>query len=818
MIKNYFKIAWRNLVKNKVFSFINILGLTIGITSCMLITLYILNEISYDRYQANGKDIYQVGTTFIQQGKEMKMPTTPAPMARAMQMDFPEITMTTRLMGLFAEDKTLMQYNGKNGELKSFYETKGYLADSAFFRMFTYNFIEGNPATALNNPNSIVLSEEIAEKIFGSQPALNKVIHISSSSNGDYDFMVTGVFKPNEKPSHIDSRFFLSMRGGAIEQNIIRNGSSFATNNIFFTYLQLKPGSDTKNLQARFPAFIDKYAGKDLKAMGFGKKQFLIALKDIHLRSGMDNNVSPSGSMTYLYILGSIALFILLIACINFMNLSTARSTKRSAEVGIRKVLGAEKGALVGQFLGESVFMSQIAFLFASVITGLLLPAFSSLAGKNLFMTFPGDTLILVSFLFLSILTGLLAGSYPAFYLSSFKPNKVLKGKFSNSLAAVSLRKGLVVFQFVISVVLIIASVVISKQMNFLRSADLGFDKERQIVIPLRSGTAKNIFSSFKNELTTQSQILGVGGSLYNPGVFNPSDNLLYKEGQSMNDAKRTRTNQVDANYLKTLNMKPVAGRLFSEEFPGDTNYRVILNECAVKEIGFSSPQDAVNKKVYFDSQGTQYGWEIIGVVKDFHFEDLHLPITPYSYQLNNPNNQFNYILVHAKPGDLSKLLTLMEKSWHKLNPSEPFEYSFLDDDFQKNYLTEIRLSSIVSYFTLIAIIICCLGLFGLATFSAEQRIKEIGVRKVLGASVTGIVALLSKDFLKLVLIAIVIASPLAWYVMHKWLQDFAYRIDMDWWIFVLAGIIATLIAFVTISFQAIKTANSNPVKSLRTE
>ncbi|HNW53549.1 MAG TPA: ABC transporter permease, partial [Bacteroidales bacterium] len=349
MIRNYFKIAWRNLVKNKVFSFINILGLTIGITSCMLITLYIINELSYDRYQANGKDIYQVGTTFIQQGKEMKMPNTPAPMAQAMQMDFPEIQLTTRLMGLFAEDKTLVQYKGDNGELKSFYETKGYLADSTFFRMFTYNFTQGNPATALNNPNSIVLSEEIAKKIFGSQPALNKVIHISSSSNGDYDFMVTGVFKPNAKPSHIDSRFFLSMRGGAIEKYIARNGSSFATNNMFFTYLQLKPGSDTKNLLARFPAFIDKYAGKDLKAMGFDKKQFLIALRDIHLRSGMDSNVSPSGSMTYLYILGSIALFILLIACINFMNLSTARSTKRSAEVGIRKVLGAEKGALVGQ-------------------------------------------------------------------------------------------------------------------------------------------------------------------------------------------------------------------------------------------------------------------------------------------------------------------------------------------------------------------------------------------------------------------------------------------------------------------------------------
>jgi len=806
------------MVKNKVFSFINIMGLTIGLTSCMLITIYILNEISYDRYQENGKDIYQIGTTFIQQGKELNMPITPAPMAQAMQMDFPEIKTTTRLMGLFAEDKTLMQYNDKNGESKSFYETKGYLADSTFFRMFTYKFIEGIPATALNNPNSIVLSEEISKKIFGNQQALNKIIHISSSSNGDYDFMVTGVFRPSARPSHIDSRFFLSMKGGDIEQYIARNGTSFATNNMFFTYLQLKPGSDTKNMVAKFPAFIDKYAGKDLKAMGFGKKQFLIALKDIHLRSGMANNVSPSGSMTYIYILGSIALFILLIACINFMNLSTARSTKRSAEVGIRKVLGAEKGALVRQFLGESVFISFIAFVFAFAITELLLPAFSSIAGKNLFMTFPSDTPVIVSFFFLSVFAGLLAGSYPAFYLSSFKPIKVLKGKFSNSLAAVSLRKGLVIFQFVISVVLIIASVVISKQMKYLRSADLGFDKERQIIIPLRSGVAKNIYSSLKNELTPNSQIMSVGGSLYNPGIFNPSDNLLYKEGQTMNDAKRTRTNQVDAGYLKTLNMKTVAGRLFSQEYPGDTNYRVILNECAIKEIGFKSPQDAVNKKVYFDYQGTQYGWEIIGVVKDFHFEDLHQPITPYSYQLNNSNNNFNYMLVHARPGDISTLLTSMEKSWHKLNPGEPFEYSFLEDDFQKNYLAENRLSSIVSYFTLIAIIICCLGLFGLATFSAEQRIKEIGVRKVLGASVSGIVALLSKDFLKLVVIAIVIASPLAWYVMHKWLQDFAYRIDIEWWIFLLAGIIATSIAFFTISYQAIKTANSNPVKSLRTE
>ncbi|HQW92203.1 MAG TPA: ABC transporter permease [Ferruginibacter sp.] len=818
MIKTYFKIAWNNLKKNKIFSFINIFGLSVGLASCMLITLYILNEISYDRYQHKGDQIYQLGTTFIKQGEEMHMPNTPAPMVQAMQMEFPEVEQTARLMGLFAEDKTLMQYKEKNGEPRSFYETKGYLADSTFFRMFTYHFTEGNPVTALNEPKTVVLSEEIAKKLFGDQPALNKLVHISSSTNGDNDFLVTGVFKPYDKPSHIDGRFFLSVKGGDIEEYIKENGANFANNNMFFSYLQLKPGSDIKNLQAKFPAFIDKYAGKDLKAQGYGKKQFLTALKDIHLRSGMDKNVTPSGSKTYLYILASIAFFTLLIACINFMNLSTARSSKRSAEVGIRKVLGAEKGSLVRQFLGESVFMSLIAFVFAFTLTELLLPAFNSVSGKNLSLSFSQDSLIIAVFFLLSVITGLFAGSYPAFYLSSFKPISVLKGRLSNSLAAVSLRKGLVVFQFIISVVLIIASVVITNQMHYLRSADLGFEKERQVIIPLRSGTAKNMYASYKNELTKLSQIRSVGASLYNPGIFNPSDNLIYKEGQTMNDAKRTRMNWVDAGYLKTLNMKPVTGRLFSEEFPADTNYRMILNETAVKEVGFASAQDAVNKKVYFDYQGQQYGFEIVGVLKDFHFEDLHLPITPYGYQLSSSHNQFNYMVVHAKPGDMGSLLKTLETTWHSLNPQEPFEYSFLDDDFQKNYEAETRLSSIVSYFTLIAILICCLGLFGLATFSAEQRIKEIGVRKVLGASVAGIVALLSKDFLKLVVIAIVIATPLAWYVMHKWLQDFAYRIHISWWIFLLAGIIAAVIAFVTISLQAIRAANANPVKSLRTE
>jgi len=816
MLKNYFKIAWRNMMKNKVFSFINILGLSTGLTCCMLITLYILNETSYDRYQKNADNIYQVGTDFIGLGNFKKQPTTPAAMGEIMKSVFPEIQQTTRLVRLFAEDKTLLQYTPQNDAVKSFYETKGYLADSTFFRMFTYNFIEGNPVTALSNPNSVVLSEEIANKIFGNQPALNKVIHISSSTNGDHDFQVTGVFKPIDKPSHIDGRFFLSMMGGDVADMIKRAGTNLANNNMYYTYLLLAPGSDPKKLEAQFPAFVDKYAGKDLKAVGFQKAQYLVALKDIHLHSGSDNDVTPSGSVTYLYILASIALFTLLIACINFMNLATARSSKRSSEVGIRKVLGAEKKFLIAQFLGESVMMSLIAFVFAIIFTELLIPAFNGLSGKNLSLNF-SNIGIAVVFLLLSILTGLLAGSYPAFYLSSFNPAKVLKGKFSNSLAAVSLRKGLVIFQFVISVVLIIASVVIAQQMKYLRSADLGFDQERQIVIPLRSENAKKIYFAFKDDLLKQSSIANVGASAFYPGISNYADNILYKQGESMQQGKDIRMNYVDTRFLQTLKIEPVAGRLFSDDFPSDTSNGIILNQKAIKELGFASPQESIGKKLYFDFQGKNYSFNIVGVVKDFHYEDLHLPITPYGFQLSM-QPQYNYMIVHAKPGNINNILGTIRNSWHNLNPSEPFEYSFLDKDFQKNYDAEDRLSAIVGYFTAIAILISCLGLFGLATFSAEQRIKEIGVRKTLGASVSSIVTLLSKDFLKLVAIAVLIASPLAWLAMNKWLDSFAYRIRINWSVFVITTVLALLIALITISFQAIKAALANPVESLRSE
>jgi putative ABC transport system permease protein len=816
MLINYLKIAWRNLIKSKTFSFINIFGLAAGLTCCMLISIYLIHEFSYDRYQPDVDNVYQMATTFSMNHKDFTLADVPAPMAATVKKEFPEVRQYTRLMQLSTfEDKTMLQYRAPGAPPLSFFESKGFLADSSFFRMFSYHFIEGSAASALDQPNTIVVSEEIAHKLFGSTTALGKVIHVSSGSNGDHDLVVKGVFRPMDQPSHIDANFFMSFAGGDMEDFMRRQENDFATNNMFIAYLRLVPGTHPATLESKFPAFLDKYAGRQMKEMGFEKHQFLIPVRDIHLRPDVPGNVTPPASKTYLYILGSIAIFTLLIACINFMNLATARSAKRSAEVGIRKVLGAVKGVLIGQFLGESMLMSGIAFFLAWALTVSLLPAFSRVTNRALSLTLPEQLPLLAGFLGLAIVTGLLAGVYPAFYLSSFQPAKVLKGKFSNSLAAISLRKGLVVFQFIISVTLIVSTVVINDQMQYMRKKDLGFDKASQIVVPLRSATAKALCPALENEFRGNAQVINAGAAAYYPGIINPSDNLIYRDGQLAQDAKRTRMNYVDFDYLPTLGIQPVAGRLFSKDFPADSN-RIILNESAVKALGFASPADAIGKKIHNDFKANAYTNEVVGVVKDFHFEDLHLPITPYAFQMAKFSN--TYIIVHARGDDPGPLLTALGAAWHKLDPNEPFEYSFIDADFQKNYEAEERLSTMIRYFTAMAILISCLGLFGLASFSAEQRIREIGIRKVLGASVTGIVLLLSKDFLKLVGIAMLIASPVAWLIMHKWLQDFAYRTPIHWAVFLFTFVCTLLITLFTISFQAVRASLANPVKSLKAE
>lgn len=815
MISNYIKLAFRNMVRNKTFSLINIFGLSIGLTSCLLISMYLYKEFSYDSHHALGSRLYQLGTISIQEGKEDRYPTTPAPMAPAMQQEFPEVESSVRLMKMFQDDKTLIQYH-KGSDVKSIYETAGYLADSNFFRLFTYPFKEGNPSTALNDPSSVVISQDIAQKIFGDAPALNKVLHISSNTNGEFDYKVTGVFIPPSTPSHIDARFILPMQSGEVGP-WVRNITDMVNNNMFFSYLLLKPGADPKKLESKFDAFIAKHAAVDLKAQGRGRKQFLLKVSDIHLHSQMEGNITPSGNISYLYILISIAVVTLLIACVNFMNLSTARSSKRAVEIGVRKVLGAEKNSLVRQFLWEAILLSLISFLLSIALAALLKPLFENVSGKSFYFSGLQYLSLLGGFLLITLLAGLIAGLYPAFYLSAFKPVRVLKGKFTNSLGAISFRKALVVFQFVISVALIVASLTIGNQMRYLRNKDLGFQKDQQIVVPLRTAAARNIYPAFKNALLNDPSIASAGASIYYPGIENFTDWLLYRQGVPPDQTRTVFINRIDDSYLQTLGVRIEAGRLFSKDFPGDTANAIILNERAVKDFGFASAEDAVGKNVAANWGGQEVLFPIVGIVKDFHFKGLRSKIESYGFLLNR-RSDYGYLIAHARGGNIATTLSHLTKAWTSLNPNEPMEYSFIDQDFQKNYAAEERLAGLIKYFTIMAIFISCLGLFGLTAFSVEQRTKEIGIRKVLGASATGIVSLLSKDFLKLVLLSFAIASPLAWYFVHKWLEDFAYKTPFTIWTLLLGWMLALLIAFVTIALQATKAAFTSPVTNLRSE
>ena len=806
-------------MKNKLFSFINIAGLSIGLAGCMLILLYIHHEISFDKDLPDGDRLYQVGGIFVTDGKEDRFPCSPAITAANMQTDFPEISRTARMLtfSFFGEYKTLLQSIRADGTLNSFYEQKGSAADNSFLTLFGYRFVEGDVHTALVQPNAVVISATLAKTLYGTASAVNKTLRISSSLNGVHDCRITGVFQPGNDPTHADPNFIMSFYGGSIERRMKGDGVNMAFDNMYTTYVLLKPGTDAKKLEAKFPAFIEKYAGKDLREAGFWRKDFLLPVADIHLHADM-MEMTAGGNLTYLYILGSVAVFILLLACINFMNLSTARSHRRSVEVGVRKVLGAQKSSLISQFLGESLLMAFIAFIFAIGLVVLVMPLFERLAGQSLPVGPSSAATAIAFFVILAGLTGLVAGSYPAFYLSSFKPAAVLKGRYTNSFSALTLRKGLVIFQFVISVTLIIVTLVISDQLRFLQKADLGFAKDQQIVIPLQSAQARTLYRSLKTEWQTDHRILSVGAGSYYPGIVNASDDNFHKKGQSVSAGQRLRINHVDEDFLKTLGMQMVAGRMFDfDHIATDTLRHVIVNEEAVRKVGFASPQAALGQKLISTYKGETNEDEIVGVVKDFHYESLHAPITPFVFYLNNKNS-YHYAIVHAVNTNTDGVIKGIESVWRKQNPGEPFTYSFLDEDFQKNYSGDRRLSDIINGFTTIAILISCLGLLGLTSFSAEQRLKEVGIRKVLGARVSTLVILLSKDFLRLVFIAHFIAMPVAYWVMHRWLQEFSAQVAIGWPVFVSTAGIVTIIAFATMSIQVARAALTNPVNILRNE
>ena len=817
MIRNYLKIALRNLRKSKLFSSINVFGLSMGMTCCMLLLLYITSELSFDRHHEFADDIYLLRSENAYNGELMDNPRAPSPYAQAMKAEYPDVVQVTRIWQNFLEKETLLRVEESGKTLKAFNEKSGYQVDSTFFNVFTYQFLEGTPAQALDDAHSVVLSEGLAKKLFGPEPALNKTIRIGGVAGSNENYRVTGVYRDESARSHIDTPYFLSIRAGWVGSFLREQKQDFQGNNMFYTYLRMQPGTDAARFQSKLPAFVEKYARKDLKLAGMDKKMALLSLRNIHLFDKVEAILTPTSSVTYLYVLGSIALFTLLLACINFMNLATARSAKRAAEVGLRKVMGAQRGGLIGQFLGESMVLTCLALLVALILVIAFLPAFNQLSGKALAFSDLLQPKVIAAFLGLALFTGLLAGSYPAFYLSVYNPLDVIKGKFVNSASATLLRRGLVVFQFVISIGLVVATIVIQGQMNFMREQPLGFNQDQQIVIPLRNEQSRKAYSALRNELLQNSQISGAAGTGYYPGILNPSDMGLYRPDQTVDEVAVTKTNWVSPEFMAQMGFKAVAGRLLSKEFMGDTaNRTIVVNEATLRK--FAIPlKKAIGQRLSMTTGQDPRTFEIVGVVQDFHFADLHQVIEPYAFFLE-PGNNYNYLLAHINTADAGRVLPFIESKWKTLVPDEPFAYSFLHEDFQKNYDADARTARIVNVFTLISILISCLGLFGLTAFEAQQRIKEIGVRKVLGASVTSIVALLSRDFVKLVIIAIVLATPLTWYAMDQWLQDFAYKIDIEWWFFALAGAVAVGIALLTVSFQSVRAALMNPVQSLRNE
>lgn len=808
MLKNYLKIAFRNLSRNKLYSSINIFGLAAGLAVCLLIMLYIFDELSYDHHHKDADRTYRLAYVT---GTGDSWSAQPAPVAFALKAEMPEVDQVTRLLKIPNMDKILLQYE-RSQDTRRFSESNGYYVDSTFFQLFTYDFSHGNAMTALSEPNSLVISESIAAKMFGTEDPIGKPLKLALPF-GDLVYTVQGVFKENHK-SHIPAHFFMSMRNTDVG-TWVATQTSWATNNIFHTYVKLKPGTDAHTFEKRMTAFMERHEGPELKAAGFIKHHFIQRMKDIYLHSAIGNEIAPNGNIRYLYIMGSIAAFILFIACINFMNLSTARSEKRAREVGVRKVIGAGRASLVRQFLGESFLLCLISLMFALAFTQLLLPLFNQLTQKDL-QLFQNPSLVLW-IAGLAIFTGLLSGLYPAFYLSSFMPAKVLKGKIVNSWSATVLRKGLVVFQFSISVALILGAIVIGSQLDFMKKQDLGFKKDQQLILPLSSKEIAKNYTALKGELLKTPGISTVtSGSTY-PGIRNIEDMLFYGEGRAATDNTDISTAAIEDDYFETLGLKLLYGRTFYRNSQADSA-NLILNETAVKRLGYD-PAKAVGRMVNYDFHGTHNAMQIVGVVKDFNFESLHNPIKPFAFWVNaHLANKYTYAIVRLQTGDYTRTLAAVEKVWNKVNAIAPFVYSFLDQDFQRNYEKEERTSHIVIYSTSIAILIACLGLFGLAAFSAEQRTKEIGIRKVLGASIGSVTLLLSKDFIRLALLAILIASPIAWYGMHQWLQNFSYRIGISWWMFAAAGGLAVVIALITVSFQSIKTALANPVKSLRAE
>ncbi|WP_183559318.1 ABC transporter permease [Mucilaginibacter sp. SP1R1] len=794
MIRNYFKIALRNLWKHKAFSIINITGLSIGITACFFIFMYVSFELSYDNFHTKADRIYRLVTDIKTPTETINTGVTAWPFAPNIKNDFPEVESFVRISG-----SSLLV---RHGDIK-FQEEKSAFADSTFFKVFDFKLLKGDPKTALSAPASVVFTESTAKKYFGNANPIGQTVLVTGDA---VPAIVTGLMKDMPENSQIKADMLVSM--SSLTQKFNKGLDNQWGNFGATSYLLLKPGANPKTLEAKFPGFIENHNGKERKASQMFYTFFLEPMTSVYLHSKRDGS-GASGSITNVYVFGIVAVFILLIACINFVNLTTARSVERAKEVGIRKVVGAEKGQLARQFIGESVVLCLIAFILTILFSVLLLPLFNQLAGKIISPGIFSNWYYVLILLVTSVVIGLVAGIYPALVLSSFKPVVVLKGRFSGGNKGNLLRKTLVISQFTISIALIIGTIIVYTQMDFMQNRDLGFSKDQMLILDTNGDPAAD---ALKQAIATLPGVKSTANSSSIPGGGNPGAYSEIENKKGDLQIANLDLYFVDYDYVNQFKIKMVAGRAFSREFGTDTAQAMLLNEAAIKMFGYSSPQQAIGRRF------RQWGREgkIVGVMKDFHFRSLQENIKPLSMRIEL--KQLGLISVKVSSQNLTATIAAIENKWKVLIPNRPFSYYFLDEFFDRQYRTEQRFGKLFFNFAVLAILISCLGLLGLASYSTLQRTREIGIRKVLGATVPGIVNMLSKDFLILVVLSFVIATPVSWFFMHKWLQDFAYRIDISWWIFALAGILAIVIALATISFQAIKAAMSNPVKSLRSE
>jgi len=799
MFKNYLTVAVRNILRNKVYSAINIAGLSVGMACTMLILLWVQLELSFDRYHENADRIYRLAADIEIGEMRGRYAVSSLPIGPTLQGDYPEVLRAVRF---YPHDrKLLVHYKDKK-----FLEDGIIYTEDSIFDVFTFPLVSGDPKTVLATADSLVITEAMAEKYFGSENPIGKILKVEDK----VDLKVTGVMQNVPANSHFTFNMLLSWE-------LLKQDSGYNhwekqwIEHKFYTYLLLRSKQDAGQLEHKFAALIQAHMGKILEALGGRIEYFLQPLTGIHLYSDLGLEISGNGDIVWVYVFTVIGLFILLIACINYMNLATARSLNRAKEVGVRKVLGAQRSGLIYQFFGESVILSLFAFLLAIGLVELSTPLFRILIGSGIRFDFLNLPWLVPGSILLVLLVAVIAGCYPALFLSAFHPIRVLTGSFKARTPNVNFRSLLVVIQYAISTSLIIATLIVLNQLNYVTHKSLGFDKEHVVCIRARNSSIWQSFDATKSDLKGHTGISDVTASSRLPGQF-PQLQVLMPEGTSFKQSQLFQYTSIDPDFIPAMGIEISAGRNFSAEFSSDIKEAILINEAAARQFRWENP---IGRKITIieDELITK---TVIGVVKDFHLRSLHHRIQPLC--LDYRPSSFRYLIVKIKPNRITEVLQFLEKRWELLQPAFPFEYSFLDEAFDRQYRFEKKLSQIFTYFTFLAILIACLGLFGLASFSTEKRTKEIGIRKALGASVSEIILMLSKEFTKWVLAANVIAWPIAYFAMKQWLQNFAYRTEIGFSTFILAGVLAFVIALLTVGYQSIKAARANPVEALRYE